>query len=141
PSVAEIHTEFNCPDGTDRYMEGTEVTLVSGSGRNPDFGEYWFGVWSDSDQLGDLPTRGSDPTRPLRTVVADGNFVATAHYYLENLCSTIKVQTSYAPALDLTDFRVNDTGCGPGRYFDRAKGNLSFDMGIGEGPTAREFHL
>ncbi|MEX0953207.1 MAG: Ig-like domain-containing protein [Nitriliruptoraceae bacterium] len=122
--TAEVRTipEANCFDGSERWLDGSTVTL-----RPLGSGSFRFGGWSDPDGEEGLSVRGTvfeDPEVRFggpwpgdRRVVMDEPLVTTAHFYMEDApCSTIRVLAP--PGVEA---RFPDSGCGPGRYENDAK--------------------
>ncbi len=101
---------FNCPDGSQRYLEGTSVTLtpeilVDGAA---------FNGW-DSTRLPNSPSKtGELPERAL-TFAMTANFAVTAGFYFADSCSPITI-TAFPDVI-----AFDDDGCGQGQYFDLQK--------------------
>src|SRR5690606_5115166 len=110
----------NCPDGSERYLEGTEFgwdlshpTLTLGG---------WSGWQAEPDgtPIADTESRHVGTPQPF-TVTEDRAY--TLHLYLPSECSTITVRGG----LRLDDLTFADDRCGPGRYYDQAKAALPTD--------------
>lgn len=110
--VGQVNTDTptNCPDGSPRYLAGTQVTLT------PEIlvdGAAFVG-WDASR----LPARPS-PTGVLDdralTFAMTANFAVTAGFFFGDSCSPISI--SSAPGI----LEFEDDGCGQGQYFDLQK--------------------
>lgn len=123
----------NCPDGSDRWVHGTTVTLTA-------VGTGILSSWTDApypdeertaphvELLGqqnsfnpDDRVVGTINRQGVRTVTLEHDIDTTAHFYSDEACSTITT----AGGLGLHEFRFPDDGCGPGRYWDVAKTRLN----------------
>ena len=101
---------FNCPDGSQRYLEGTKVTLtpeilVDGAA---------FAGWDSARISIAASKKGELPDKAL-TFAMTANFAVTAGFFFADSCSPLLV--SSAP--DVIEFE--DDGCGQGQYFDLQK--------------------
>ena len=102
--TAAIVTEPNCPDGSNRYIVGVEVT-VEAQHVDPDA----VVTWSDNVAVAlDTPTTG--------TIVVEADNEIVASFYLRSVCSLLVIDDPF----DLVDL-YQKTGCGPGYYLDWAK--------------------
>ncbi|MGK0424771.1 MAG: hypothetical protein ACJAZD_002294, partial [Ilumatobacter sp.] len=102
--TAAIVTEPNCPDGSNRYIVGVEVT-VEAQHVDPDA----VLTWSDNVAVAlDTPTTG--------TIVVEADNEIVANFYLRSVCSLLVIDDPF----DLVDV-VGKTGCGPGYYLDSAR--------------------
>jgi hypothetical protein len=102
--TAGIVTEPNCPDGSNRYIVGVEVT-VEAQHVDPDA----VLTWSDNVAVAlDTPTTG--------TIVVEADNEIVANFYLRSVCSLLVIDDPF----DLVDV-FGKTGCGPGYYLDSAK--------------------
>jgi hypothetical protein len=102
-----------CPDGSDRYLGGTQVTLtpvVLAAGTK-------FSGWDDQRITPVGPASGDtgDVTREARTITLERDLRITAGFYDKNACSGL----GYIGDRSLMSFTV--TGCGPGAYLDTRK--------------------
>jgi len=110
----------NCPDGSERYLEGTPLVWDMS---HPTLA---LGGWSQSQAEPDgTPIAGTE-TRHVGTphpftVTEDRAYVL--QLYLPSECSTITVRGG----LRLDDLTFADDRCGPGRYYDQAKAALPAD--------------
>jgi hypothetical protein len=102
-----------CPDGSDRYLGGTEVTLtpqvlVAGS---------MFSGWDEQRIKALKPDTGEtgDVSQGARVILLDRDIHTTAGFYDATACSPLTTDA----AAGLVAFE--NTGCGPGFYFDARK--------------------
>ena len=102
-----------CPDGSDRYLGGTQVTLT------PQILEKGtkFNGWDDVRNAPEGPDSGDigDVTGSARTLTADHDIQVTAGFYDQSACSTL--MDAGTPGLLSFEF----SGCGPGYYLDSRK--------------------
>jgi hypothetical protein len=102
-----------CPDGGDRYVGGTEVTLtpqILAAGTR-------FNGWDEQRIKPEKPAGGDtgDVTQSARTLVLEGDIRTTAGFFDQSACSPLTNIGS--PGLISFEF----TGCGPGYYLDDRK--------------------
>jgi len=102
----------NCPDAGGRYLDGTEVTLtpevlVKGAA---------FNGW-DGERSSNLTPAGEigDVTSAIRRFVVEEDVELQAGFYLDSSCSRLILLGD--PSL----VNFDNTGCGPGYYFDLQK--------------------
>jgi len=102
----------NCPDGSDRYVTGTEVTATPSL--SVDGGV--FRGWDDDLAVGTGGTTGSgELAASTKTIVVTDDTTLTAVFYLGDACSRLTI-------LDRQNsVSVAPTGCGPGHYNDTQK--------------------
>jgi hypothetical protein len=100
----------NCPDGSARYLAGTQVTLT------PEIlvDKAAFTGW-DSQRLAITPSPTGVLVDKALTFTMTANFAVSAGFYFADSCSSIQILS--APGI--VDFE--DDGCGPGQYFDLQK--------------------
>jgi hypothetical protein len=102
----------NCPDGSSRYLAGTQVTLtpeilVNGAK---------FNGWDDNLVGAVAPAGGTgDVTQYIRTITMTSDITTTAGFYLDSACSRLTIVGD--PSL----LTFDSTGCGPGYYADLQK--------------------
>jgi hypothetical protein len=101
--TAAVATMPNCPDGSDRYMVGTEI-VVEAELATADVVLTWSG---NVDVDPDAPTTG--------TVVVDADSEIVASFFLASVCSLLRIDDPFGLVW------LGNTGCGPGYYLDRAK--------------------
>lgn len=112
-----VDTEPNCPDGSDRYLAGTKVTLtpeilVEGAA---------FNGWDSARIKPESAPGGVGPvTSEAKVVTMTADITITAGFYSTETCSTLRV-------IDNIDIEkrpivtIAEDGCGPGQYFDLQK--------------------
>lgn len=109
----------NCPDGSDRYLDGATVTLTP---RILVEGAVFRG-WEGER----LNFRAPDGTGPVpaaaRTVVLTGDVTVNAGFYLDTVCSPLTILGDRGVMAFASD------GCGPGAYFDTQK-QQALRMGV-----------
>jgi len=109
---AALSPAANCPDGSDRYVAGTEVTATP----SVDVEGAVFRGWDDNlavgtggvAEVGELP-------ESAKTFVVTGSTTLTAVFFLGESCSRLNVSDRD----NLVTF--GPTGCGPGYYDDTQK--------------------
>lgn len=107
----------NCFDNSDRWLEGTEVTLTPWRS-----GSYQFSGWMDADGSQNHQVRGTvDQLTGVRRVALDETLATTAHFHVPDLCSSIRV----LGVANRDDVHFPDSGCGPGYYLDDAKREIA----------------
>lgn len=113
--VGQVNTDPgpNCPDGSERFLGDTEVTLT------PELlvADSIFTGWG-TDRLNYRLPEGEvgEVTKATRTVTMTADVAITAGFYLDETCSSLYV---FARPTNLIQF--DDAGCGVGSYFDLQK--------------------
>jgi len=102
-----------CPDGSERYLGGTEITLTPVALAKGTL----FNGWDDQriTAVGTADGDKGDITRAAKKLVLDRDIRITAGFYDASACS----QLDYRGDRRLLDFVF--TGCGPGYYLDTRK--------------------
>ena len=99
----------NCPDGSGRYLAGTEVTATPTTLSEGAFFVGWDGATNAT--VGTIPPPGEQPKLAKRYTVT-GPLTVTGSFFLRDVCSRLQEfdrgdAVTFAP-----------TGCGPGYYYD-----------------------
>jgi hypothetical protein len=104
---AFMDTAFDCPDGSDRFLDGSAVSMTAsllGTGAQ-------FRGFSLSDAT-NLPQ--SAPLQQTVTVAGDAGY--QANFYDRSVCSRLTV---FDPDGLISDLSLLQSGCGPGYYYDK----------------------
>ena len=108
-----------CPDGSDRYLGGTEVTLT------PQILKVGtqFNGWDERRIKPEGPVSGDvgDVTTSARTMTVDRDIAVRAGFFSDSACSTLRDVGT--PGLLTFQF----SGCGPGHYLDTRKQRAAFE--------------
>jgi len=109
---ATLDASPNCPDGSERYLEGTEITatptlLVDGAD---------FRGWDDAQAYPGLGAKTlGELTENTKVFTVTGPTTVTAVFSMGTACSRLTITDRD----DLVSF--SPTGCGPGMYADTQK--------------------
>ncbi len=131
-AIVDVRPAPNCFDGSQRWLHGTELTLMPIHSAS-----YRFGGWSDADGAEGPQVRGTVGDRGVRRVVLDDPLETTAHFYMPQVCSEIHMWGSEGTRLGFDDVRFPDSGCGPGQYYDEAKR----DIHVSHDPVSRNDYM
>ena len=119
--AVDIDTKPNCPDGSERYLTGTKVTLtpeilVDGGA---------FNGW-DLVRIPEVKAAGGTGkiTARANVVTMTTDLTVKAGFVFKETCSRIQVVNN------VNYFTLNDDGCGNGQYFDLQK-----QMALRDGET------
>jgi hypothetical protein len=99
----------NCPDGSGRYVAGTDVTAIPSTLSEGAFFVGWDGATNAT--VGSIPPPGPQPSL-AKTYTVNGPLTVTGSFFLRDVCSQLQEfdrnnVVTFAP-----------TGCGPGYYYD-----------------------
>lgn len=113
-SLVTLSPEPNCGEASDRWLEGSEVTLTAVAGPAPSARtSLSFSAWSDDPSGAKFGAQ--------RTVDVTGPVELTAYFYVAEVCSTVTITGEFT----IDDLTFRNTQCGPGRYLDLAKSALA----------------